>query len=612
MNNKFYSDSEAMSATTKYFNGDSLAADVWVKKYALRDNEGNLVEKTPDDMHKRLAREFARIEAKYPNPMSENEIYDLLKKTGDLDLGMGYIVPQGSPMSAIGNPYKLQSLSNCFVIESPSDSYGGILFADQEQAQIMKRRGGVGFDISTIRPKGLLTANAAGTTDGIGVFMERFSNTCREVAQGGRRGALMLTISIQHPEIETFINIKRDLKKVTGANISIRVTDEFMKAVESDSEFTLQWPCEVPLSESKITKVVKANDIWNQIVDSAWASAEPGLLFWDNAKKMTPSDAYDSKGYGSKSTNPCGEIVLSPYDSCRLIVLDLTKFIENPLSDNSKFNYEKFNIISQKAQRLMDDLVDLELEAVEKIYDKILADPEDQETKRIELNLWKKIREIGGNGRRTGLGITGMGDALAMLGITYGSTNSINEVESMYSSLALASYRSTVQMAKERGAFPAYEYNLEKDHPFINKIMNLDNDLRQDWMKYGRRNIALTTTAPAGCVEKNTLLKTDHGDLTIQMLFEKNGINISDLKDMNNIWFDAISNIKIMDINGEYQKISKLYWNGKVSSKEFTFSNKEKIKTSLTHKFLVKISSTTAKWVSASELKIGDKILSIK
>lgn len=305
MNNKFYSDSEAMSATTKYFNGDSLAADVWVKKYALRDNEGNLVEKTPDDMHKRLAREFARIEAKYPNPMSENEIYDLLKKTGDLDLGMGYIVPQGSPMSAIGNPYKLQSLSNCFVIESPSDSYGGILFADQEQAQIMKRRGGVGFDISTIRPKGLLTANAAGTTDGIGVFMERFSNTCREVAQGGRRGALMLTISIQHPEIETFINIKRDLKKVTGANISIRVTDEFMKAVETDSEFTLQWPCEVPLSESKVTKVVKAKDIWDQIVNSAWASAEPGLLFWDNAKKMTPSDAYDSKGYGSKSTNPC-------------------------------------------------------------------------------------------------------------------------------------------------------------------------------------------------------------------------------------------------------------------------------------------------------------------
>lgn len=301
--NKVYTQEEALEATTSYFNGDSLAADVWVKKYALRNESGELLEKTPDHMHKRIAKEFARIELKYPNPMSEDEIYGLLKKTGDL--GMGYIVPQGSPMSAIGNHYKLQSLSNCFVIQPPSDSYGGILFADQEQAQIMKRRGGVGFDISTIRPKGLSTANAAGTTDGIGVFMERFSNTCREVAQGGRRGALMLTISIQHPEIETFINIKRDLKKVTGANISIRVTDEFMKAVENDDVFNLQWPCEVPLSDAKLTKQVKAKDIWNQIVDSAWASAEPGLLFWDNAKKNTPSDAYESKGYGSKSTNPC-------------------------------------------------------------------------------------------------------------------------------------------------------------------------------------------------------------------------------------------------------------------------------------------------------------------
>ncbi len=308
----------------------------------------------------------------------------------------------------------------------------------------------------------------------------------------------------------------------------------------------------------------------------------------------------------------CGEIVLSPYDSCRLIVLDLTKFVENPFTENAKFNHIKFNKITQKAQRLMDDLVDLELEAVEKIYDKILTDPEDEETKRIELNLWKKIREIGGNGRRTGLGITGMGDALAMLNVQYGSEESIRKVESIYCDLALGAYRSTVNLAKERGAFPAYDYQLEKDHPFINQIMNLDDNLKNDWQKYGRRNIALTTTAPAGCVEKNTLLKTDHGDLTIQMLFEKNGINISDLKDMNNIWFDAISNIKIMDINGKYQKISKLYWNGKVSSKEFTFSNKEKIKTSLTHKFLVKISSTTAKWVSASELKIGDKILSIK
>jgi len=610
--NKIYSQEEALKASVDYFNGDSLAADVWVKKYALRNENGELFEYTPSDMHKRLAGEFARIEANYPNPMSENEIYDLLKKTDQDDLGMGYIIPQGSPMSAIGNPYKLQSLSNCFVIPSPQDSYGGILYTDQQQVQIMKRRGGVGFDISTIRPKGLLTANAAGTTDGIGVFMERFSNTCREVAQGGRRGALMITISIVHPEIETFINIKRDLKKVTGANISIKLSDAFMDAVKNNDNFTLQWPVDVPVEKAKITKIVKAKDMWDQIIDAAWTSAEPGLLFWDNVKKQTPADAYESKGYGSISTNPCAELVLSAFDSCRLLVLDLSKFIDKPFSHNATFNFDKFNNFSIKAQRLMDDLVDLEIEVVDKIIEKIKTDPEPDDVKLIELNLWNSIKSAASGARRTGLGITALGDALAMLNIKYGSDASIEMTEKIYKSLSLAAYRSSVIMAKERGTFPAYEYELEKDHPFINKVMNLDDKLKNDWKLYGRRNIALTTTAPAGCVEKNTLLKTDHGDLTIQMLFEKNGINISDLKDMNNIWFDAISNIKIMDINGEYQKISKLYWNGKVSSKEFTFSNKEKIKTSLTHKFLVKISSTTAKWVSASELKIGDKILSIK
>lgn len=976
--NKFYSQEEALKETTKYFNGDSLAADVWVKKYALRNESGELLEKTPDDMHRRLAKEFARIEAKYPNPMSEDEIYNLLKKTGTNDLGMGYIVPQGSPMSAIGNPYKMQSLSNCFVINSPSDSYGGILFADQEQAQIMKRRGGVGFDISTIRPRGLSTANAAGTTDGIAVFMERFSNTCREVAQGGRRGALMISISVSHYEIETFINIKKDLKKVTGANISIRLSDEFMNAVKNDTDFTLQWPVEVPLEQAKITKTVKAKDIWNQIIDAAWTSAEPGLLFWDTAKKNTPSDAYDSKGYGSQSTNPCltadtliavadgrgfvsigdlanegkdipvyacddsgkiiiktmrnprltgknmpvykvtiegghsfkatanhtmimrdgsrksvqdlqqgdqlqiakrtertlvelnknirtnnknhyvvlenhvrsksehkmiwefingsvpkghvihhidfnsknnnienllcmefeahkelhaknmmgennpaykikenpekyaeyiqklseassglnnarafnvtneeifehikiltkqigrrvnindwtayaeknslprylnsfrlneknfsdiakecqisddlidmdsrmarraleaeesgyswkrvdnelhvektcewcskkfwaeyvkreisfcgpscsnlyanrkegknivrtaslqkmhkdradvtrigqlnaftklrfelgrdpifvewvkeckanglpsrigtkngfatwpqlkseaalhnhrvisvefagnedvyngtvddvhnfyiggwnnennesllilnqncGEIILSPYDSCRLIVMDLSKFVNDPFSENAKFDYVKFNEYSIKAQRLMDDLVDLEIEAVDKIIQKIEADPEPEEVKTIELNLWKKIREIGNNGRRTGLGVTALGDTLAMLGIKYGSDESVVKVESIYSALSLAAYRSSVNMAKERGVFSAYDYELEKDHPFINQVMNLDDQLRSDWEKYGRRNIALTTTSPAGSV--STLTQTTSG-----------------------------------------------------------------------------------------------------
>lgn len=507
--NKIYTQEEALKETTEYFNGDSLAADVWVKKYALRNESGDLLEKTPNDMHRRLAKEFARIEAKYPNSLSEDEIYDLLKKSGQNDLGMGYIVPQGSPMSAIGNPYKLQSLSNCFVIPSPQDSYGGILYTDQQQAQIMKRRGGVGFDISTIRPRGLSTANAAGTTDGIGVFMERFSNTCREVAQGGRRGALMTTISINHPEIETFINIKRDLTKVTGANISIKLTDSFMNAVKNDTNFTLQWPVDVPIEQAKITKVIKAKELWEKIIDSAWFSAEPGLLFWDTVKKNTPADAYESKGYGSISTNPCAELVLCAMDSCRLMVLDLTKFVENSFTENAEFNFSKFNDYAIKAQRLMDDLVDLEIEAIDKIIEKINKDPESEEVKLIELNLWKSIKQVASAARRTGLGITALGDALAMLGIKYGSDESITKTESIYCALSLAAYRSSVNMAKERGVFSAYDYQLEKDHSFINKVMNLDDQLRSDWEKYGRRNIALTTTAPAGSV--STLTQTTSG-----------------------------------------------------------------------------------------------------
>lgn len=516
---RIYSQEEALKASTEYFNDDSLAADVWVKKYALRNENGELLECTPSNMHHRLAKEFARIEANYPNPMSENEIYDLLKKTNQNDLGMGYIIPQGSPMSAIGNPYKLQSLSNCFVIPSPQDSYGGILYTDQQQAQIMKRRGGVGFDISTIRPKGITTANAAGTTDGIAVFMERFSNTCREVAQGGRRGALMCTILVSHPEIETFINIKRDLTKVTGANISIKLSDAFMNAVKNDDDFTLQWPVDVPLEKAKVIKVVKAKDIWNQIIDAAWTSAEPGLLFWDTVKKNTPADAYESKGYGSISTNPCAELVLCAMDSCRLLVLDLTKFVINPFKHDSEFNFIKFNDFAIKAQRLMDDLVDLEIEAIDKITEKIKTDPEREEVKSIELNLWKSIKEVASAARRTGLGITALGDALAMLGIKYGSDASIEMTEKIYKSLSLAAYRSSVIMAKERGTFSAYDYNLEKDHSFINKIMNLDNKLKEDWKKYGRRNIALTTTAPGGSI--STLTQTTSGIEPVFMISYK-------------------------------------------------------------------------------------------
>jgi ribonucleoside-diphosphate reductase alpha chain len=487
-----YTQEEAYSSSLQYFNGDELAASVFVSKYALRDESGDLLEKTPDDMHHRLAREFARIESKYPNPLAEEEIYGYLSRWE--------IVPQGSPMSAMGNPYKIQSLSNCFVIASPEDSYGGILFADQEQAQIMKRRGGVGFDISTIRPRGMLTANAAGTTDGIGVFMERFSNTCREVAQGGRRGALMLTISVKHPEIETFINIKRDLKKVTGANISIRLSDDFMQAVKDDAEYTLRWPVEATVAEAKVTKVVKAKAVWDQIIDAAWASAEPGLLFWDTVKKNTPTEAYASLGYGSVSTNPCGEIVLSPYDSCRLLLLNLSKFVTDPFGASPVFDHEKFKAATIVAQRLMDDLVDLELEAVDSIIGKIEADPESKHVKDIELTLWRKIREAASGGRRTGLGVTAMGDTLAFLNVRYGSQESVEKTEEIYRALATAAYRSSVTMASERGAFPVFSHTLEAEHPFVKQVMATDTSLFEDYKKHGRRNIALTTTAPAGSV----------------------------------------------------------------------------------------------------------------
>ncbi len=494
-----WDNTEAQKQASEYFAKDELAPSVFLGKYALRNEQDEILEPTPDYMHDRLAGEFARIEAKYANPLSRDEIYGLLAKRQGR-LGMGPVIPQGSPMSAIGNPYKLQSLSNCFVIASPHDSYGGILFTDQEQAQIMKRRGGVGFDISPIRPRGLKTANAAGTTVGIAVFMERFSNTCREVAQGGRRGALMLTISILHPEVETFIHAKRDRTKVTGANISIRVTDAFMQAVQDDTDFTLQWPVNVPVSQAEIVKTVRARNIWEQMIDASWDSAEPGILFWDTAQRMTPSDAYSDFGHRSVATNPCGEIILPPYDSCRLLVIDLTHFVLNAFKSDAAFDMTSFDDVVQKSQRLMDDLVDLELEAVDKIIAKIKADPEPDHVKRIELETWERIKKVGGSGRRTGLGITGLGDALAMLGVRYGSDDSVVWTDNIYRALALGAYRSSVKMAEERGAFPIFDLNLEKNHPFIKRVMAEDETLAKAWRKFGRRNIALTTTAPVGSV----------------------------------------------------------------------------------------------------------------
>ena len=497
-----YSDSDVLKKTHEYFDGDELAPDVFLK-YALRDSTGQLLESDPDQMHRRLAHEFARVEAKYPNPMSEDEIYDLLK-------GFADVVPQGSPMSGIGNPYQLQSLSNCFVIDAPHDSYGGILFSDQEQVQIMKRRGGVGMDVSNIRPKGQPTSNAARTTDGLGIFMERFSNSTREVAQGGRRGALMLTIDCRHPEIETFIDIKRDLKKVTGANISIRFTDEFMQAVENNSEFTLRWPVEKSAEDAEITKVINAKQVWNKFIDAAWTSAEPGALFWDTIIKNGIPDCYQDIGYKTISTNPCGEIALSPYDSCRLMVVNLTSFVLNPFTDSAKFDFSRFRSVAYKAQRLMDDLVDLEVECVDRILAKIDSDPQPDHVKKIEKDLWIKIKATGLNGRRTGLGITGLGDAIAAMNVRYGSDFSISMTKDIYKELAIGAHCSSLILATERGAFPVFNYEKEKDHVYLNKIMELCGpDMVDMWKKTGRRNIALTTTAPVGSV--SCLTRTTSG-----------------------------------------------------------------------------------------------------
>jgi ribonucleoside-diphosphate reductase alpha chain len=492
-----YSEAVVMDEAIKYFNGDELAASVWVNKYALRDN-GHWLEKTPDDMHRRLANEFARIEANYPNSMSVGEIYELLKD-------YRYVVPQGSPMSGIGNDYQTQSLSNCFTLPGPLDSYGGICKTDQEMVQLMKRRGGVGFDISAIRPRGMLTKNAARTTDGIGCFMERYSNSTREVAQNGRRGALMLTISIRHPEIRSFINIKRDTTKVTGANISIRIDDEFMRAVDEDEEYELYWPVDAKTDEEKqVVEKVDAREIWNEIVSAARDNGEPGVLFWDTAIKNSPADSYADVGYKTVCVNPCSEIFLSEYDSCRLLLLNLTSYVVGAYGSSACFDFGLFDEHVHKAQRLMDDLVDLELEKIDRILYKIEADPEPDDVKLVEHKLWQSVREACVNGRRTGLGVTGLGDTIAALGFKYGTEHAIAIVDNIYRQLAISAYKSSCSLAKERGAFPVFDREKEVDNDYLNRVLDCDANLANFHAKYGRRNIALLTTAPCGSVSTQT------------------------------------------------------------------------------------------------------------
>ncbi|MCG9973106.1 adenosylcobalamin-dependent ribonucleoside-diphosphate reductase [Christiangramia crocea] len=488
---KTYTQEQAYEASLKYFKGDDLAARVWVNKYALKDSKGNIYELTPDDMHRRIAKEIARIEKKYPNPMSEDEVFDLIKN-------FKYIVPQGSPMAGIGNPYQVGSLSNCFVIgnEGNSDSYGGIMKIDQEQVQLMKRRGGVGHDLSHIRPKGSAVKNSALTSTGIVPFMERYSNSTREVAQDGRRGALMLSVSINHPDAEDFIDAKMEQGKVTGANVSVRIDDNFMKAVKNNSTYTQKYP--VFSQNPKFSKDIQAEKLWKKIVHNAWKSAEPGILFWDTVINESVPDCYADLGYKTVSTNPCGEIPLCPYDSCRLLAINLYSYVEEPFTENAKFNYDLFKKHIGAAQRIMDDIIDLELEKIDNIIGKIDADPENEEIKSVEKNLWLNIRKKAYEGRRTGIGITAEGDMLAGLGIRYGSKEGIDFSVDIHKNIALAAYRASVDTAKERGAFSIFDSEREKENPFILRLKDADEKLYYDMLEYGRRNIALLTIAPTG------------------------------------------------------------------------------------------------------------------
>lgn len=490
---KVYSTEEAMKASTEYFHGDNLAANVWVNKYALKNSGGHLFELTPDDMHHRIAREIARIEKKYPNPLKEDEVYELIRN-------FKYIIPQGSPMAGIGNNFQIGSLSNCFVIgnEGAADSYGAIMKTDEEQVQLMKRRGGVGHDLSHIRPKNSLVKNSALTSTGIVPFMERYSNSTREVAQEGRRGALMLSISIQHPDAEQFINAKLESGKVTGANISVKITDEFMNAVVSDGEYTQQYPIEV--SDPKVTKKIKARELWNKIIHNAWKSAEPGILFWDTIRRESVPDCYADLGFRTISTNPCGEIPLCAYDSCRLLAINLYSYVDKPFTTDASFDCDLFIDHVHKAQRMMDDIIDLELEKIDNILKKIKSDPEDESIKSRERNLWLNIKEKAIQGRRTGFGITAEGDMLAALGTRYGSDDAIDFSVEVHKILTIEAYRSSITMAQERGTFPIWKAEREKDNPFILRIKEAAPELYEDMVKYGRRNIAILTIAPTGSV----------------------------------------------------------------------------------------------------------------
>ena len=534
MEQKTYTYQQAYEASLKYFDGDELAARVWATKYALKDSFGHLYELTPDDMHRRIAREIARIENKYPNPLTEDRLFELMSH-------FRYIVPQGSPMAGIGNNFQVGSLSNCFVVglEGEPDSYGGILKIDEEQVQLMKRRGGVGHDLSHIRPKGSPVKNSALTSTGLVPFMVRYSNSTREVAQDGRRGALMLTVSIKHPDAESFIDAKMVEGKVTGANVSVRIDDAFMKAAVEDKPYHQQYPIDSdhPVYEQDID----AARLWAKIVHNAWKSAEPGILFWDTITRESVPDCYADLGFKTISTNPCGEIPLCPYDSCRLIAVNLYSYVKNPFTPQAYFDYDQFAEHVACAQRMMDDIIDLEMEKIEKILDKIKSDPETAEVKTTEMNLWNKIRTKTLKGRRTGVGTTGEGDMIAAMGLRYGTPEATEFSVSVHKALALAAYGSSVQMAKERGAFEIYDAKREENNPYINRIREAKPELYEEMVKYGRRNIACLTIAPTGTTSLLTQTTSGIEPVFMPVYKRRRKVNPSD-KDVH---------VDLVDENGD-------------------------------------------------------------
>ncbi len=529
---KTYTYDEAFAASLEYFKGDDLAARVWITKYALKDSEGNIYEKSPSDMHNRIATELERIERKYPEPLSKSQILELLE-------GFRYLVPQGSPMTGIGNKFQIASLSNCFVIglEGDSDSYGGIFKMDEEQVQLMKRRGGVGHDLSYIRPKGSPVKNSALTSTGLVPFMERFSNSTREVAQDGRRGALMLSVSIKHPDSSAFIDAKMQEGKITGANVSVRITDDFMNAVTNNEPFTLQYP--VNTTNPIYTKQIDANELWKKIIHNAWKSAEPGVLFWDTIIRESIPDCYADLGFRTVSTNPCGEIPLCPYDSCRLLAINLYSYVENPFTEKASFNFELFAKHVKYAQRLMDDIIDLEAEKIDAILAKIESDPESNTVKETEHELWLKIKRKTLLGRRMGIGITAEGDMLAAMGMRYGCDEATEFAVQVHRTLALNAYRGSVELAQLRGAFEIYDAKREENNPFILRIKQADPTLYEQMVKHGRRNIALLTIAPTGSTSLMTQTSSGIEPLFMPVYIRRRKVNPND-KQSHIDWVDEM------------------------------------------------------------------------